>query len=199
MSIIGIWGHSALGKTTWLHSIEHEPPVFAPDNVLVFADNSLEYHMFMGEHWMPIKKGKRWQGTKDEKLRFPLDEFFASRKVWIIESMRWFNGLQGELVAAYRRNGNTGLHMIIPWAQPQVHREFIRQRCVKVGKPMSPYWENEANCWNEARYRLNSIEKFWKPNGIPSVQYSIDPERNNWYYVTLYLKELLYAAQNSTN
>lgn len=195
MPMIGIWGHSALGKTTWLHSIENDPPIFSTDNVLVFADNSLEYHMFMGEHWMPIKKGKRWQGTKEQKLHFPLDEFFFSKKIWIVESMRWFNGIQGHLVEARNRykvaTGKEGLYMIIPWAKPEVHREFLRQRCLKVGKPMSPYWLELDNCWAEARYRINSIDKFWMPAGIPAVQFQIEADRAGWRHVTNLLKTLV--------
>lgn len=193
--IIGVWGHSALGKTTWLHSIKDQLLGINENIVVVFADNSVEYHSFLGEHWIQVKKGKRWQGTKEQKLYFPLDEFMFSKNIWIVESMRWFNGIQGHLVEARNRykvaTGKEGLYMIIPWAEPETHREFIHQRCLKVGKPMSDYWLSLDNCAAEARYRLNSIDKFWTPAGIPSVQFQIEADRTGWRHVTNLLKTLV--------
>jgi hypothetical protein len=171
---------------------------YAPHIVVVFGDNSVEHHSYIGRQsiprWLELKKSKKWQGKKEEKLAYPLLHMIASDKLWVVESMRYFNGLFPNLIEAFQQNGNAGLHMIIPYAADEVHREFLRRRCIKVGKDMSPYWEDLKNCGNERRYRVGSIEKWWDPNGVPAKAFEIDANRFNWIKVTRYLRSLLDAG-----
>lgn len=191
MSLIGIWGHSAVGKTTWLKSIMDELPTINPDLVIVFGDLAEEYHYKADEDaWLLIENKLRWQGKREEKLQWPIINMICDYKVWILESMRWFNGLQELLVEGFKVNHNSGLAMIIPYAQPEVHQSFLQQRCDSRNKQISPWWTPE-NCWKEATYRINSVEKYWKPSDIPYCMQEIDAERQSWSVVTEYIKTML--------
>lgn len=191
--LIGVWGHSATGKTTWLRSIMDELADANPNLVIVLGDNAEEYYL-KDDVWHKVENHDRWQGKKEQKLQWSPDLMIATDTVWVVESMRWYNGLQQCLVDAFNRNQQQGLHMIIPHAQGAVHQEFIRQRCIKSGKKMSDWWTIE-NCDREANYRLGSIEKWWKPNRVPATSFEIDADRRNWLFVTQYVKELLCQAK----
>lgn len=189
--LIGIWGPSAVGKTTWLTNIMDELPNLNTDLVVVFGDLAEEYHYLCTEDaWLLQENKLRWQGTREEKLQWPVDQLIADDKVWILESMRWFNGLQPLLVDSFISNSHKGLAMLIPYAQPAVHKKFIKQRCDFRNKKMSPWWTPE-NCWKESSYRINSVEKYWKPAGVPHHLQEIDSNRRNWNIATDILKTWL--------
>lgn len=190
--LIAIWGHSATGKSTWLESIMDELPDIRPDLVVVMCDYPREYYYRpMTDDWYMITNGirEKWKGTKDEKIS--PEQFIVDSTVWVMESSRYFNGLQAQMVEAFRANDCKGLHVILPWAQPDVHSEFIRQRCLSKNKPMSPWWENLENCRHEANNRLNSVAKWFEPNGVSTTTFEIDLERRNWALVTQHLKDVL--------
>lgn len=192
MSLIAIWGHSATGKSYWLESIRDELPSIQSNPVVVLCDYPREYHYRPDtDDWLFVSNSTRWKGAKPEKLQWPVMDIIVDDKVWVIESSRYFNGMQQYLVQAFQANGCRGLSMIFPWAQPEVHREFIRQRCLSKNKPMSQWWENLDNCKHEANNRLNSIAKWFVPAGVPCKSFEIDYERRNWNCVTTYLKEIL--------
>lgn len=194
MTLVCVWGHSALGKSTWLESIRDELPSLQSNLAVVLCDYPREYHYRPGTNdWLliTVQHRRRWKGVKIEKLQWPIAHIIIDAKVWVIESSRYFNGMQKYMVEAFQANGCRGLSVIVPWAQPEVHREFIRQRCLSKNKPMSQWWESLENCEHEANNRLNSIPKWFEPVNIPARAFEIDAERRGWACVTEYLKEQL--------
>lgn len=190
MSIIGIWGPSALGKTYWLSSCMDGLAQLNNNLVVVLADNSLESHYKAGA-WEKVRNNERWKRTKEEKLSWPPYELMADQRVWLIESHRYFGGIQPEFVAAWASNGGRGLYMLNVWAQPDLMRDFLKRRCDAKGKEFnSGYWDYERAKYENLR-ALNSAEKWLKPAGIPYENFEIDPERRKWNYVTEYVSELL--------
>lgn len=196
MSLIAIWGHSASGKSYWLESIRDELPSIQPNLVVVLSDYPREYHYRPATNdWSLFTDEYRckWKGTKAEKLQWPVADMIRDSRTWVVESSRYFNGMQPYMVEAFRTNGGRGLSIILPWAQPEIHSEFIRQRCISKNKPMSQWWEDLEHCQHEANNRLNSAPKWFEPAGIATRAFEIDYERRNWNCVTEYLKEILHG------
>lgn len=190
--LVGIWGHSCIGKTTWLKSIMDDLPEICPELSVVIADNEQEYHYDPAQDvWRYIVNRVRWKGTKEQKLQWPIGNLILDRRVWVLESMRYFNGMQSYMIDAYLSNGRAGLAMILPHTTVDIYREMQRQRCISLNKPMSPWWELEDNLLKEIKYRAGSAKKWWQPNGVPCMVLEIDAERSNWYLATDYLKGLL--------
>jgi hypothetical protein len=191
MALVAIWGASAVGKSYFLKSIMDDLPDINPNITVVFGDNAEEYHYAPGlDAWLLKENHLRWQGKREEKLRWAVSDMITCEHVWVLESMRYFNGLQRLFVDAFIRNNCKGLSIIIPFAQPKVHQAFLQQRCDLRNKKMSEWWTPE-NCWKESNYRISSVEKYWKPAGVPSYVFEIDAERKAWNDVTSCLKSLI--------
>lgn len=196
MSLIGIWGHSAIGKTYWLHSIKDELYRINPNIVIACADDVTEYHplqlkLSTGSSlaWSP-KREQHWKSTKEDRLEV-LPKLVADDKVWILDSMRWFIGMQTDIVDAFKANGNKGVHMIAVWSQPLVQQEFRLLRCLALGKPWNEYWDDVKNLKVESNRGINSIKKHFAPAGIPSRSFEIGIDRLEWAQVTAYIKQVL--------
>lgn len=188
--LIGVWGPSALGKTYWLTSCMDELARLNNDIVVVLADNSLENHYKAGA-WEKVRNNERWKRTKEEKLSWPPADLMADKRVWIIESHRYFGGIQPEFVAGWRANRGRGLYMLNVWAQPDLMRDMLERRCIANGKEFnSGYWIPER-CKYENLRALNSAERWMKPAGVPYENFEIDQERKVWGYVTQYVAELI--------
>lgn len=189
MSLIGIWGHSAIGKTTWLHSIKDELKEINRNIIPVFADGTPQEYWPFRNGWFTVNKD-HWKGIKDIKVP-QVPRLIASHKIWILESMRWFIGMQPDLTAGFKANGNSGLHMIIVYSKPEVQREWRKQRCELLGKPWNDYWDKPGNLRVENNRGVNSIRKHFQPAGVPCASFEIGYDRKEWAEVTAYLKGLL--------
>lgn len=179
-----IYGPSAIGKTTFLKSVQHSlvPPI-GSKLVVVYADHCVEHH---GD--VIIKESKKWGGKRVEKepMRHLDNMIGDDRTMWVVECMRYLNGLWPELIEAHQRNGG-GLRIIVPHYTGEVGRYFRQQRCDKLGKKMSEYWMVK-NCAGESEYRKNSCIKHLVPVGIPVKCYKIDKKRTNWHTLGIGLK-----------
>lgn len=184
-----IYGPSAIGKTTFLKSVQWDlvPPT-GSKLVVVYADHCEEHHQVLdvycddtiGDVFASIKKGKKWGGKRAEKepMRHLYNMIGDDRTMWVVECMRYLNGLWPELIEAHQRNGG-GLRIIVPYYTGEVGQYFRQQRCDKLGKEMSEYWTVD-NCLSESDYRVNSCRKHLQPVGIPCIFISIDKERRGW-------------------
>lgn len=195
--LIGIWGHSAIGKTYWLHSVKDELYNANPNIVIACADDVTEYHpytsSFTGLGWI-ARRQQHWKSEKADRLE-ALPRMVKDSKIWILDSMRWFIGMQPEIVSAFNANSMSGVHMIVVWSKPDVQREFRRQRTEVLGKPWNTYWDDNAHLKVEANRGLNSIKKHFAPAGIPAASFEISLDRNEWEDVTIYLMELLWKLR----
>lgn len=193
--IIGVWGPSALGKTYWLTSCMDELARVYDQLTVVLADNALEAHYKDGVRLEDVRNNERWKRTKEEKLSWSPADTIADPRVWIIESHRYFGGIQPDYVAGWKANGGRGLYMLNIYAEPDLMREFLARRCMDNGKEFNAgYWDYERSKYENLR-ALNSAERWLKPAGIPYENFEIDPERKNWAYVTEYISELLHYTR----
>lgn len=200
MALIGVWGHSCVGKTTWLKSIMDDLPDLLSGISVVIADNEQLYDYDANQDaWIYEVNRKRWKGTKVQKAQWPIGDLILSDRMYVLDSMRYFNGLQPQMIEAHRHGGY--LAMILPYTTPDIYREFQRQRCITLNKPMSPWWEVEENLLKEIKYRAGSAEKWWKPNGVLYKLIEIDEQRCNWVIATQTLKGWIkeYARTASTH
>lgn len=188
MSLIGIWGHSAIGKTYWLHSIKDDLKAIQPKIVIACADDVTEYHPY-SKGWI-ARRQQHWKSTKDDRIQ-TIHRIVKDDKIWIVDSMRWFIGMQPELINAFNMNCMSGLHMIVVWSQPDVQRDFRLKRTVLLGKPWNVYWDDQAHLKVEANRGINSIAKHFEPGHVPWATFEIDAQRKNWAQVTAYLKTIL--------
>lgn len=187
--LIGVWGHSAIGKTTWLESIEDELRQINKKIVLVYADVQLERRPVGNTSWVQARR-TRWKGEKEERQEV-IPMMVSDHKIWILESMRWFIGMQPDLTAAYKANGNSGLHMIVTYSQLVTQRLWRLQRCQLLGKDWNTYWDDPAHLKVENNRGLNSIKKHFEPAGVPCKAFEIGEDRAEWAQVTAYLKAII--------
>lgn len=188
MSLIGIWGHSAIGKTYWLHSIKDDLKAINPNIVIACADDVTEYHPYSGG-WI-ARRQQHWKSEKADRLE-TIQRIVKDDKIWILDSMRWFIGMQPHIVNEFNKNCMSGVHMIIVWSQPDVQWEFRYRRIVALGKTWNEYWDDDRHLRVEANRGLNSITKHFEPAHIPNASFEIDLERKNWALVTEYIKRIL--------
>lgn len=191
MALVGIWGHSCVGKTTWLKGLMEQLADMCPGLSIIIADNEQEYHHDpVQDAWVYKVNRERWKGSKAQKAMWPIQNIVLDQRLWIIESMRYFNGMQAFMIEGYRARGCTGLSMILPYAESiELYREMQRQRCTILNKPMSPWWELDEHLEKEIKYRAGSGKKWWEPNGVPHKLVAIDPQRKNWVQATEFLLE----------
>lgn len=186
--LICVWGHSAIGKTTWLESIQDDLRAINRKIVLVYADVQLERRPFK-DGWFDSRHS-RWKGEKQERQAI-LPTMIADSKIWILESMRWFIGMQPDLTAGFKANGNSGLHMIILHSDLDVQKLWRLERCQLLGKPWNTYWDKLGNLKVENNRGRNSIIKHFQPAGVPCKAFKIGYERKEFAEVTAYIKGII--------
>lgn len=186
--LLAVWGPHAIGKTVWLlDAMDKLPDIVLHDNlVVVTADNCMEYHYNRSDDvWGVLKNKERWGGVKAQKVPY-IDGMVADRNtLWVVEGGRYFNGLRTHIVPAFEKHGG-GVEFIISLYDGSVGRQFIIDRCKKVGKKFNPYW-TEEKCASESQGKLNACNKWYMPAGIPCMTFTIDSERIMWGNVTSHL------------
>ena len=185
--ILFIYGASAIGKTTFLKSVQYS--LKPPSNtglVVVYADFCEEHH---GD--VIIKKKRKWGGKREEKRpAYHLDDMIGDDGVmWVVEAMRYLNGLWPEVIRAHELSGG-GVRVIVPYYSGEVGRLFRQQRCDKIGKKLSKYWTVE-HCLAESDYRVRSCKKHLVPVGIPCEFVEIGPTREEWVLVRQIMRQWL--------
>lgn len=186
--MIGIWGHSAIGKTTWLESIADDLARLNRQIVLVYADVQQECRP-MADRWLCVRR-TRWKGEKQERLAVT-PKLIADNRIWIVESMRWFIGMQIPILEAWKANGRHGLHMTILYSQPEVQKQMRWDRCQLLGKDWNTYWDDYSHLKVESYRSFNSIKHHWAPNKVPYKAYEIRADRVEFNEVTKDIKRLV--------
>jgi len=178
--VLFIYGPSAVGKTVFLKGIQHNLQALTDVNVaVVYADLAMEYHFISGEY-VSIRENVKWKGKRNEKQPlYHLDNMVGDDDtIWVVECMRYLNGLWVELIYTHNLNGG-GLRIIVPYYTGEVGLQFRRDRCDGLCKELSDYW-TVASCAKESNYRKCSCEKHLVPAGIPCEFVKIDVARKNW-------------------
>lgn len=191
--VIFIYGASAIGKTTFLRNHQYilQPPT-GMNLVMVYADHCEEHHLVGIRDFMVVKESKKWGGKRKEKRpMFHLDTMIGDDgTMWVVECMRYLNGLWPELIQAHKLNGG-GLRIIVPWYTGETGQYFRQERCDKIGKSLSEYWLDAKNCFSESDYRVRSCEKHLVPVGIPCEFVEIGKSRANWQQIWLLMQRWL--------
>ena len=205
--LLGLYGVFAVGKT-WF--IEKNMDDFA-DNIndnldltVVLADLQSEYYYDKdGDGWLLAKCFERWKGKRDEKLSWIRPMIADRKRLWIVESARYFGGLHQEFITAFRECGG-GLKFIIPITDELSARQFLIDRCEKRNKKFrAEYWTKKRLTY-EARDRyLNVAKKHYMPAGVKCYIQPIFYEREEWIIVARLMRELVQlspeAWYNDTN
>ncbi len=195
--LLAIWGPHAIGKTVWLSNIMDKLPDIVPHGnlVVVNADNCKEYHYNRhGDVWDEMKDKERWGGKKAQKVEY-IDGMVSDRNtLWVVEGGRYFNGLRTHIVPAFEKYGG-GVEFIVALYDGNVGRQFIIDRCKKVGKKFNEYW-TEEKCANESRGKQTACDKWYIPAGIPCTSFYVDAERLAWNNIT---DHLLSVVRKSTS
>lgn len=191
--LLGIWGPSSVGKTYFTRRwISHLVCISNWPISLVEADSPVVWNLKTftedGEPFWDRASGDkpRWKGKKADKLHpHPPSELMADReRIWIIESVRYFNGLWPHITEACQELGG-GFRLMVVIAQGPVHHQFLIDR---KGGELSPYWTPE-NCWKESQYRANNFYKHYEPAGVVGKVVEIGPDRLEWLTEVLPLME----------
>jgi hypothetical protein len=189
--LIGIYGMFAVGKTTFLMDAKEDlPGIVNNDLTVVFADLGDEYHYEpTDDEWIIYGDSIRWKGKRDEKLPH-IESMIEDRDMlWIVESARYFGGLQDEIIRCVRKHGG-GAAFIVPVSDEPTARQFLIDRCNKRNKEFrADYWtERRLNYEAYHRY-VNVVNKHYLPAGIKCYVRHISYARNEWESI----RELLHG------
>lgn len=184
--LLGIWGPFACGKTTFLNAYmcRHASADYAHVS-FVFADLSVEYH-WKGKRWADVtRKGDddHWKGKQDCKESF-IDSMVADdRRIWVVESARYFSGMYECLVSTFQRYDG-GMAFIIPVTDGPTMKIFMQERCAGRGKEFrEDYWEPKRVAYEAGPRYTNAAEKWFLPNHIPYEAMTIERDRKNFSIV----------------
>lgn len=188
--ILGMYGPHAVGKTTFLRGVMDEvveainhksKGTHFPEPVIVLADNNEEYHYNRkNDCWVLSNNKPRWKGKKHEKVPYLHGMVSNKDKLWIIESARYFGGLQHDLLEAYDVCGG-GLQFYVPLTDFDTFHKFMQDRCAKANKVFrSDYWTMEKLIYESSGRYINMMNNNYKPAGVKVYTHAIDYERKAW-------------------
>lgn len=182
--LLGIWGPFAIGKTTHVNSYMarcNGNPAFK-NTVFVFADIALEYRMNRFGQFRDAPPDKqRWKGLQSTKEHFIHDMVADDSTFWVVESARYFTGMFECLVEAHNLCDG-GLRFIVPVTDGPTMIKFMQARCVERNKEYrADYWTPERALYESDGRYTNAVEKWFAPNGIPTMIIPIDESRDAFY------------------
>ena len=183
--LIGLYGMFATGKTTFLDNFKDEiadamMPT-ARSLVIVMADLADEYWMNRSMNmWNVVHNKPRYKGSQQDKIAHIDDMIRNPGILWIVESARYFGGLQSYFIDCYKAH-HGGLKFIIPVCSPDTARKFLMKRCEKRNKVFrAEYWTDKRLEYESTSRYTNVVNNHYKPAGVPCYIRNIDYERTAW-------------------
>lgn len=183
--LVGVWGPFAIGKTTYISAYQANHKGDAYKHVsFVYADLSLEYHWSVKQQrWVDKQcKGEEdhWKGKQACKEAFIDDMVADDRRLWIVESARYFSGMYECLVEVFQRYDG-GMAFIIPTTDGATMKAFMQARCEGRGKTFrEDYWDDRRVEYEAGARYLNAADKWFQPNKIPFTALHIDSGRSQF-------------------
>lgn len=192
--LLALIGASSIGKTTFMRGIMNDIPdwITVPNLVVVNADVGEEYRLDKKRDvWVRNKYFKKWSGKRIEKEPGKWMPLMIGDKttMWVIDSMRYMNGLQPEVVDAFK-HARGGLRIIIVYTNGEDGRIMRLERCEKNHKEISLYWSIKQ-CLHESEYRCNMARKTYIPAGVWCELIRIRPDRKDWEQVYVIIRQWL--------
>lgn len=179
MSVIGVCGPNAIGKTTFAYRMLDR---YGPNLRAVIADNQWETHSCADEDHVRVRG---WKGTTEEKETL-VRQHQASDEVVVIDSVR---------TTALNFFSPTD-PVIIVTCTWQKMGEVLRARCLKNNKKFrADYWDEWKLGYESSKRYLNFAAKNLSPDQYKVFE--IEDQARDWpavdaYFGTLYRR--LYNA-----
>lgn len=188
--LLGLYGVFAVGKTTFMQ--EHMDD-FADssynDLTVVLGDLRQEYWLD-GDCWILRENKPRWKGTRKDKEPH-IDKMIGDKnRLWIVESARYFGGLQDRFIHSFRRHGG-GLRFVVPVTEPATTKRFLIERCEKRNKTFrEEYWDDKRLVYESQGRYINAMNKHYIPEGVKVYVRTISYDRSEWVKVARLMREI---------
>lgn len=188
--LLGIYGPFAVGKTTFVQNNMDDFADSSRNNLTVVLGDLNEEYWLDDDDWILRNCKPRWKGTRDEKVPW-IDHMIGDRKrLWIVESARYFGGLQNPFTRSYVKHQG-GLRFVVPITEPDAMRQFLIERCEKRNKQFrKEYWDTKRLTYEcQGRY-VNAIENHYITIGVKCYIKTISYDRHEWLDVARIIREI---------
>lgn len=207
--LLALYGPHAVGKTTFL---DLNKDVFAdvvPEGrelSVVLADLADEYRLDKEEDdWVVIHDKPRWKGKRAEKEDHMRAMIEDRKRLWIVESARYFGGMQDLIIDAHRRCFG-GVKFIVFRCAADTARKFMIERCELRGKQYNnKYWTPQKLEYESSGRYVNAVINHYRPARVECFILPVSYDRSEWDMVKgkvknlIRLKEDWWYGKNSAN
>ena len=188
--ILGIYGPFAVGKTYWLKNGMDDLADSSYGNLTVVLGDLNQEYWLNDDHWVLRENKPRWKGKKEDKLPWINRMVAAEDRLWIVESARYFGGMQDQFIQSFERYGG-GLRFIIPVVEPDTMRQFLIERCKKRNKKFREgYWDDKRLMYESQGRYVNAMEKHYVPIGVKCYVKMVSYDRSEWVGIGRLAREI---------
>lgn len=191
--LLGVYGVFAVGKSTFFQNhMDELADVVEPEMTIVLADYKQEYWLDKRKNRWDLREHKpRWKGSREDKLPWIEPMIGDKKRLWIVESARYFGGLQDYLVACHRKHYG-GLRFIITITDPETARKFLVDRCEKRNKEFqASYWDNKRLMYESYGRYVNVVNSAYNPAGVPCLIRNISEDRHEWIGIQREIEQII--------
>ena len=188
--LLGLYGVFAVGKTTFMQDrMDDFADSSYGDLTVVLGDLKQEYWL-NDDHWILREHKPRWKGTREDKVLW-IDHMIGDKeRLWIVESARYFGGLQDQFIHSFRRHGG-GLRFIVPVTEPDTTKRFLMERCEKRNKTFrEEYWDDKRLIYESQGRYINAMNNHYIPEGIKVYVQAISYDRHEWVEIARLMREI---------
>jgi GTPase SAR1 family protein len=190
MSLLGLYGPFAVGKTTFIqrHMDDFADSAYG-DLTVVLGDLKQEYWL-NNDHWILREDKPKWKGTREDKTPW-IDHMIGDKsRLWIVESARYFGGLQDVFIQSYERHSG-GLRFVVPITEPDAMKQFLIERCEKRNKEFrKEYWDDKRLAYESQGRYINAMEKHYIPIGVKCHVKTVTYDRREWVKIARVIREI---------
>ena len=197
--LLGIYGVFAVGKSTFFQKhMDELADVVVPELTVVLADYKQEFWLNKAKDCWDLRQHKpRWKGSREDKLPWIEPMIADHERVWIVESARYFGGLQDHLVDCYRIHRG-GLRFIVPITEPDTARKFLVDRCKRRNKVFrEEYWTSDRLIYESNGRYVNVTEHTYIPAGVKCLVRNVSYDRHEWVGIGREIEQILSLSERS--
>jgi hypothetical protein len=193
--LLALYGPFAIGKSTFLDT---HMDYFA-DNLpewlnlsVVLADYADEYrYMKISDTWQVVHDKPRWKGKKEDKLPYIADMVRDRKRLWIVESARYFGGLQ-DIFIEYHNKFCGGVKFMVFRTDLNTARKFMIERCEFRNKTFNEeYWTPQRLAYESMGRYINVVNNSYTPAGVKCDVMPVSYDRREWDMVKGKIRAIL--------